>query len=352
MKICSECGVRVVPEHDHCDLCGWPIDWGDTQSPPDLSPEVDPATFATKAAGEKSDLSSVVGPFCKPCGSHNPVGANFCAQCGIKLPPSSPKPIPSVPPQKPDKHPVVIERGLGMQVFSVIGLGVLLVAALFTVTMVSKRTFPPESSPPAVSSTPVIPSQAPLSAELADRINQLDLAIENDTTALTLVLRREKIFTLVEGGRIDMAATLQSQIAEETGLAEDWKRVGDLYYEWMAEETQPGPRSGIADQAVSAYQMVLALEPDNLDARTDMATAYLNTGTPMLGVTEIKKVLETDPNHLNANFNYGLMLARINRIDEAVAQLQIVLELAPDPTSMHHQRASTLILSIQEQANL
>ena len=81
-----------------------------------------------------------------------------------------------------------------------------------------------------------------------------------------------------------------------------------------------------------------------------MATAYLNTGNPMLGVTAIKRVLEAAPDHLNANFNYGLMLARINRTDQALEQLARVLELSPDTASTHNRRARALMASIRGQS--
>ena len=329
MQACAECGARLIGDRDHCDLCGWRIE-PDNQGVSQEDPP--PSTY------------------CNVCGWENPSNSNFCSQCGLKLQKRvvEPQPLPESA-RLPRKRPANVESGVGVQIFAIVGVGVLLVAVLFMATTVSKRTSPPESELSSVS--PSAPPQAPLSDDLADRINELDLAIASDTSALAVLLQREKVYVLIEGGRIDMAADLQSQIAEETGLAEDWKRAGDLYYERMTEETQPQAISRFAGQAVNAYQEVLQLNPNNLDARTDMATAYLNTGSPMLGVTEIKKVLEMDPNHLNANFNYGLMLARINRNKEAIVQLELVLTLASDSTSMHHQRASALISSIREQTS-
>jgi tetratricopeptide (TPR) repeat protein len=288
--------------------------------------------------------------YCNACGWKNPAGSKFCSQCGEKLQRVITKLREQ--PANPKKRPANVERGVGQQVFVLIGLGVLLVIILFVATTVSRRVSSPEPVLPAAASTDDVSLRAPLSGELADRITELDAAIMSDSSAVALVLMREKMYALAEGGRLDMAADVQSEIAEQTGLAEDWKTAGDLYYEWMTNEEQPPQRSRAAVSAVNAYQATLALDPDNLDVRTDMATAYLNTGSPMLGVTEIKKVLEVDPDHLNANFNYGLMLARINRTEEAIAQLERVRVLAPDSTSVHYQRASALIASIREQINL
>lgn len=331
MDLCTECGARLMEETDRCDLCGWPVEG--------------------HANPSRDDPAGVI--FCNRCGWKPSSDANFCSQCGAKFHKFIKKPPLRQKPSVIRKRPTNIESGVSLQVFAIVGLGVFLVVALFLVTVVSKRVVPPTA--PTLSAAPAVEdlsSRDPLSEELANRINELDRTIESDTSAFSVALKREKIYVLSEGGRTDVAAEVQLQIAEETGLEEDWKTAGDLYYELMTEESQPQVRSRMADQAVSAYQKVLGLNPDHLDARTDMATAYLNTGSPMLGVTEIKKVLEVDPNHLNANFNYGLMLARINRSEEAIAQLELVLTLAPDPVSMHHQRAAILISTIREQSNL
>lgn len=332
MEVCAECGARFLAESGRCDLCGWPVGKSVVRRPKENQPG---------------------GIYCNLCGWESPSASNFCSQCGAKLQNMSAKRPPPPQPPKPRKRPANVESGVGMQVFTIVGLGVFLVAVLFIVTVVSKRVSPPQQPTlSAAPSTTEASSQSPLSDQLASRINELDMAIESDTSALSLVLKREKIYVLVEGGRPGMAAEVQSEIAEETGLAADWKTAGDLYYEWMADEPEPQIRSFAADQAVRAYQRILEMNPNDLDVRTDMATAYLNTGSPMLGVTEIKKVLEEDPNHLNANFNYGLMLARINRTEEAVTQLERVLTLSPDSTSMHYQRAAMLISTIREQTNL
>lgn len=333
MQTCAECGARLIKDEERCGLCGWPVE-------------------ETAREEVQSVLRKRIteGAYCNSCGWKNPAGSKFCSQCGEKLQRAVTKPHGQPANQK--KRAANVERGVGQQVFVLMGLGVLFVIILFVATTVSKRVSSPETVLPTTAPAGDVSLRTPLSGELADRIAELDAAIVSDTSAVALLLMREKMYVLAEGGRLDMAADVQSAIAEQTGLAEDWKTAGDLYYEWMTNETQTPERSSAAVSAVNAYQATLALDPGNLDVRTDMATAYLNTGSPMLGVTEIKKVLEVDPDHLNANFNYGLMLARINRTEEAIAQLERVRALAPDSTSVHFQRASALIASIREQISL
>jgi cytochrome c-type biogenesis protein CcmH/NrfG len=66
---------------------------------------------------------------------------------------------------------------------------------------------------------------------------------------------------------------------------------------------------------------------------------------PMRAIDEINHVLEQDPDHLQANFNRGIMLAQIGRTDQALEQFERVLSLAEAGTPAY-QRASEAIRSI------
>jgi cytochrome c-type biogenesis protein CcmH/NrfG len=103
--------------------------------------------------------------------------------------------------------------------------------------------------------------------------------------------------------------------------------------------TQGNDRADYAQRAAENYERSLELDPDDLDVKTDLATAYLNDATnPMLAVETVKAVLEEDPDHVRANFNYGLMLAQINRVDQARVQFEKVVGLT-DPSDPVHVRA-------------
>lgn len=325
-QTCAECGARVEADQTRCELCGW-------------------STGDQLYDGAMANAANC--PFCNACGWANPAGARFCSQCGLALQAIT---NPATPPkQSPVKRKASVVPGTGRQVAVIFGLAALLIIALFMVTAISKvthraepaATVQPESSPEA--------ERAPISAGLREQVAALDNAIAQDSSAASLALEREKVFMLAQGGRIDLAAEAQQNIARRTGDQEDWRMAGNLFYDWMMDEEDVAERARAANLAVTAYQAVLARNPENHDVRTDMATAYLNTGNPMLGVTAIKRVLEAAPDHLNANFNYGLMLARINRTDQALEQLARVLELSPDTASTHNRRARALMATIRGQ---
>jgi len=56
-------------------------------------------------------------------------------------------------------------------------------------------------------------------------------------------------------------------------------------------------------QAIEWYQKALALDPSNVNARTDMGTAYFNNGNPDEALAAYRKSLEIDPHHAQTMFN-------------------------------------------------
>ena len=50
-------------------------------------------------------------------------------------------------------------------------------------------------------------------------------------------------------------------------------------------------------EAVAAFQKVVALQPDNLDVRTDLGTALWNAGEKDKAMAEYQSILKADPKH-------------------------------------------------------
>ncbi|MGH9377600.1 MAG: tetratricopeptide repeat protein [Terriglobia bacterium] len=78
----------------------------------------------------------------------------------------------------------------------------------------------------------------------------------------------------------------------------------------------PAPRLKLADflydrkqydQAISWYQQALALDPKNVDARTDMATCYFSLGRAREAASQLRAALEIDPRHEPTLFNLALV---------------------------------------------
>ena len=365
---CRECGARLDEGAAQCGLCGSPVEMPGVASDEPVAAEPEaPASLPEEAAPAKSAdrPASPGGVYCNQCGWRNPPGAKFCSMCGAKLqeldaapppadaPPAAPVPARSVE-KAPEKAPTVVpseldRRAVSRQVGIIIGAGVFLVVALFLVMVVSKRQTASAPAQPAGQTQAAAPAAEaePLPPELNAQVATLEDEMAQLDGPARVARQRDLIVLFFSAGRLDMAALEQQKIAEATNALDDWKRAGDLFYDWMNKIPEPARKAQTATQAIAAYQTVLAEDPDNHDVRTDMATAYLNTGSPMQGVTEIKRVLEADSTHLNARFNYGLMLTWISRPEKAIEQFE-KLKTFVDESSEYYRRADEAIRVIEQ----
>ena len=381
-KTCLECGARLADDAAQCDLCGEPVVPVDDAALPDpvetgTEPsEHTPSPAETAAAADRPAVAS--GIHCNQCGWKNPVRARFCSMCGSQLQeidpavmPVAPSPVDapaqaparaSGPVEPPEEAPASEEKAaqakadhkaVSRQVGIIVGAGVLLVVVLFLVTAVSKTRPAAAPTPTAQSASPEALEPGtlpPLPASVAARVDIL----ENEMASLSgedrIAKQRELVALFFNAQRLDRAALDQQQIAQVTNTAEDWQRAGDLFYDWM-NPLQGPEKVQIAGQAVEAYQRVLALEPDNNDVRTDLATAYLSSNNPMQGVAEVKRVLDADSTHLQARFNYGIMLMMIGRSDRAIEQFERVKGLVGE-SSRYYREADEAIRSIRQGGSL
>ncbi|MEP0548735.1 MAG: zinc-ribbon domain-containing protein [Rhodothermales bacterium] len=379
--VCPACGARLAPGATQCDLCGHVL--GDEQvaerdrvvpesvaavpdAPVEASEEPAPAT-PTPAAPVAPGAEDASGSFCIHCGAKNPGYARFCYNCGqalhgaeaapvsgrpdavpvVATTPVVPAPTPTVPADAVAATGERPDSDAGKRALTLVGAGVLAVLVLFFITRMSQNDPPPPAANPGAAQTApqAVPDQ--LSDDALARAASLEEEIEAATSDEERLAKQEALAGLyTQEGAFSRAAVVQEEIAESLKTALAWADAGSLYLAHML-RTSGADRATYAQLAAEAYEQSLAIDSTDLDVKTDLATAYLNDQqNPMQAVATVKEVLTTDPNHVRANFNYGLMLAQINRVDQAIEQFQKVIGLTEhdDPV---HQRAEQELTRMQ-----
>lgn len=235
---------------------------------------------------------------------------------------------------------------MGRQVAIVLTAAILVVIALYVITTMSRdeaASLVPEDSVVALLDEGPLPEQ--FQSREAELNDQLAAAAEDVQKVL---VHRELVDLYLSAARLDLAARETIRLAELTGREADWVAAGNMYYDWM--ETKPvAERGPWAKQAISAYRQALELNPSNTDVRTDMAIAYMyDPDNPMMAIQETNAVLEQDSLHIQANFNRGIMLMQINRVDQARAQFEKVQSLIGDPENPIWQRAAEALARLDD----
>jgi cytochrome c-type biogenesis protein CcmH/NrfG len=104
------------------------------------------------------------------------------------------------------------------------------------------------------------------------------------------------------------------------------KKLGDLYFELWSDPQTRAPIYAI--DAIKHYQDVLRVRPDDLDVRTDLAAIYFYNNQADAGIKETLRVLQADPQKVQANYNLGLMYWKGRQdLKAAAAQFEKVVKL-------------------------
>lgn len=138
---------------------------------------------------------------------------------------------------------------------------------------------------------------------------------------------------------LDGLVALQTNGTDADALAQ----VGNAYY---GLQSQTG-NVQFAQKAISYYDRLLNIRPEDTDVRTDMAAMYFYSGATDRAIQEATTVLQADPNHVNANFNLGIFYWK-GRTDYKAAALQFkkVIELTKDAD------AHTQLIADQAKSNI
>lgn len=370
--ICPECGARLAAGAERCDLCGASIDvsagravtGGSSEDPTASGADIpEPGTKSEKPAG---------GVYCNQCGRKNPLDARFCSQCGSRLqaidasgaaapdkPPSPPAVQPSEITAEEPSRPAEIDSdsGLSRYVGVLIGLAVLIVVALYMITVVSKQNVSAERNAAGVAEAPADVRSAavieehesiPIQPQFAATVDSFRAEIEQAEGVERRQVQRGLVDYFVRIGRIDRAAIEQQRLAARSDEIADWRMAGDLHYDWL-ETVSDERKRDVALLAIDAYERVLDKNPGDLDVRADLGWVYqFDPENPMQAIQQTNRVLESDPSHLAANYNRGVFLLRINRLSDALEQFEKVKELA-SAESAYYRQADMWIETVRRQ---
>ena len=110
----------------------------------------------------------------------------------------------------------------------------------------------------------------------------------------------------------------------------------------VLEEALAAHRAGQFDEAERLYRAVLALNPADHNALTNLGTVALQRGRLAEGVAFIEASLKIKPDQANAINNRGNALLSLGRLDEALEAFGRAIELDPKNAEAHSNRAVVL----------
>lgn len=130
--------------------------------------------------------------------------------------------------------------------------------------------------------------------------------------------------------RFDSAGYYLGTVAEAQPSEKAWQRAADAYYQAFSFATTPERRELLGKQARTLYDKVLAENPNNLDAKTNLGMAYMSSDNPVKGIGLLREVLEADPRNQKVLYNLGILAIQSNQYDRAAERLGQLVQLNPN----------------------
>ena len=102
------------------------------------------------------------------------------------------------------------------------------------------------------------------------------------------------------------------------------------------------------EKALAAYQQVLELQPDHVDALTNLGSVLKSLGRPSEAIACYRRVLKLKPDSAPAWFNLGNALQADQQLSEAATAFRQAVRLQPNLAAAHFNLGKLL----QEQGQL
>ncbi|MEZ4686916.1 MAG: hypothetical protein R3B47_12880 [Bacteroidia bacterium] len=157
--------------------------------------------------------------------------------------------------------------------------------------------------------------------------------LEKASGAEKISLLDSIITRLEKRGRHDFAARYADQLATIQRSLDNVLRAGRLYQEASRMEYVAEDSSlfrSFSNQSIQYLEAATAMDAESEDANYYLGLAYIESGVPqnsMKGIFAIRKVLEINPDNLQAIFSLGMFSIKTGQFDKAEARFEKVLDL-------------------------
>lgn len=118
--------------------------------------------------------------------------------------------------------------------------------------------------------------------------------------------------------------------------------MANFYFDQVTAAQSAGDRVtalGLSQNGIRYYKRYLLANPNDNEAHADLASLLFYAGQTDQAIQEVGKVLERDANHVNANYNLGVILWQGRRDFEGAAQqFRKVVKLTESTPELHTTR--------------
>ncbi|MGR3810464.1 tetratricopeptide repeat protein [Jiulongibacter sp. NS-SX5] len=125
----------------------------------------------------------------------------------------------------------------------------------------------------------------------------------------------------------DSSAYYAEKKANLTNTETDWLLAGDFYFQSYSLALNPIRQEELAEKTREVYQKALAINPNQLHARTNTAMTYVSSASPMQAIMMLRQVLDLNPRYVPAIMSMGALSMQSGQYDKAVGRFEQALSI-------------------------
>ena len=133
-----------------------------------------------------------------------------------------------------------------------------------------------------------------------------------------------------------VAAGYYEQLAQINSSEKSWSDAADRYFSAARMPTDSLMHAWLIGKTISSYEKVTEINPENSDAKINLAICYTESPQPMKGIMLLRDVVQKHPENIKAQMNLGFLSIRSGQYDKAIERLKKVLELNPAQPEAHY----------------
>lgn len=147
----------------------------------------------------------------------------------------------------------------------------------------------------------------------------------------------------VQASVFDSAGYYFEKIAVQSPNKTNWTRVGEAYFQAYNLALSPQKIEVFVEKARNGFNQVLKLDPNDLNAKTNLGMTYVKSDSPMKAIGMLREVLDQNPNYVPAIMSLGGLSMQSNQFDKALIRFQNVLRIEPNNQNAKIGMAYSLI---------
>jgi tetratricopeptide (TPR) repeat protein len=197
--------------------------------------------------------------------------------------------------------------------------------------------------------TPKVSSSKPVSSDFifeaakkklqrqeATSLNELEKILETKTGNDRIPLLDSLAWRWDNLGEPAAAAEYYKKTAEINSSGKSWNDAADRYLAALRTQNDSVVSTWLLEQAIFCYNKVVEINPENVDAKMNLALCYSETSEPMKGIMMLREIVQKHPENDKAQMNLGFLSIRSGQFDKAVERFNKVIELNPSQSEAYY----------------